>query len=323
MTQSSLSALPERFLERLQAIIPPAELHRVLDTMIKPRNTCFRVNTLKASTPEVLSMLKSAGIIPRAVPWYEDAFWIYPGMREKLLNHAVYREGLIYLQNLSSMVPPLILEPQPGEHILDLTAAPGSKTLQISALMHNTGQIVAVDKVRPRYYRLLRNLSMQGATNVTPVLTNGVLFWKRHPEAFDRVLLDAPCSTEGRIHSADPESYRYWSERKIKEMTQKQKRLIYSAVQVLKPGGVLVYSTCSFAPEENEAIVTHVLKKFGDALEPEPIDLKPGNVQPALTAWKGRSFHPAVKHAYRILPTPSMEAFFVCKFRKRKPTLPA
>ncbi len=323
MTLPSLSVLPERFLERLREIIPSPHLDSVLDTFIKPRNTCFRVNTLKSSVDATREALKASGIVPHPVSWYEEAFWIYPTLRQRLLDHRVYREGQIYLQNLSSMIPPLVLNPQPGENILDLTAAPGSKTLQIAALMQNTGRIVAVEKVRPRYYRLLRNIDMQGASNVTAICTNGAFFWKRAPESFDRVLLDAPCSTEGRIHAANPDSYRYWSERKIHEMTQKQKRLIYSAIQALKPGGILVYSTCSFAPEENEAIIAHALKKFGDAIEPIPIALRPGTVQPALREWRGRMFPESVRHAYRILPSPTMEAFFVCKLVKKRSTYAA
>ncbi|MEM6335662.1 MAG: RsmB/NOP family class I SAM-dependent RNA methyltransferase [Bacteroidota bacterium] len=318
MSEANPPGIPERFFERLRQIVPAGQYHRVVDSFSKQRMTCFRLNPLLGEREAVVTELKRLGIHLNAVGWYPDrsAFWIREQDRKALLGSDAYRAGKLYVQNLSSMVPPLVLDPQPGERILDLTAAPGSKTTQMAGLMQNEGEIIAVEKVRNRFFKLLRNLKMQGVQNVQALQTNGERAWRDWPESFDRVLLDAPCSTEGRIDAGDPHTYKYWSERKIKEMTRKQKRLLFSAVLSTRPGGTLVYSTCSFAPEENEAIVQHALKKFGDALEIEPIDLDFDNEQPALTEWKDRPFAPEVRHARRILPTPAMEGFFVCRFRK-------
>ena len=171
------------------------------------------------------------------------------------------------------MVPPILLSPQSEECILDLGAAPGSKTLQLAELMGNQGNIWAVESVRGRFFRLRDNLARHGAENVQTHLADGTRIWRRHPEHFDRVLLDAPCSSEGRFRADAPKTYAYWSEKKIAEASRKQRRLCYSAVQCLKPGGVLVYSTCTFAPEENEAIINRVLRQFAGALTVEDIAL--------------------------------------------------
>ena len=171
------------------------------------------------------------------------------------------------------MVPPILLSPQSEECILDLGAAPGSKTLQLAELMGNQGSIWAVESVRGRFFRLRDNLARYGAENVQTHLADGTRLWRRHPERFDRVLLDAPCSSEGRFRADAPKTYAYWSEKKIAEASRKQRRLCYAAVQCLKPGGVLVYSTCTFAPEENEAIINRVLRQFAGALTVEDIAL--------------------------------------------------
>ncbi len=319
----SIHTLPPLFLERLQKIVPPDQYYRVLDTFVKPRATCFRINPLKGERETIVTILKRAGIHLNSLAWYpnREAFWIHERDREALLHSAPYQEGQIYVQNLSSMVPPLVVNPQPEERILDLTAAPGSKTLQMAGFMQNTGELVAVELVRPRFFKLLSNLKMQGVTNVQAMQQNGERLWRKWPESFDRVLLDTPCSTEGRFHASNPRTFKYWSERKIKEMTRKQKRLFYGAVQSLKVGGTLVYSTCSFAPEENEAIIHHALKKFGEALMPVPVQLGFKNTQPVLRQWGNQKFNPLVRHGRRILPTPTMEGFFVCKLMKQASTL--
>jgi 16S rRNA (cytosine1407-C5)-methyltransferase len=237
-----------------------------------------------------------------------------------------YAKGAVYLQNVSSQLPALVLDPQPGERVLDLCAAPGSKTGQIGALMAGGGEIVAVEKVRPRFYRLLANLRDQGVTTARAVLGSGTGYWHREPEAFDRVLVDAPCSTEGRFRAEDAETTRYWSERKIKEMRAVQERLLFSAVQSLKPGGVLVYSTCTFAPEENEAVVDRALRTFGDALEVLDAGLpEAGRVATAATAglreWRGRTFNAGIGRTRRILPDGFLEGFFLARVVKLESTL--
>ncbi|MEM8558159.1 MAG: RsmB/NOP family class I SAM-dependent RNA methyltransferase [Bacteroidota bacterium] len=318
--------LPDAFLDRLHAIVPPARYEAVVASFAAPQATGFRVNTLRAVEDEVLDALRAEGLHPHAADGILGGFWVAPAERAALLASTPYADGHVYVQNLASQLPPLVLGPQPGETVLDLCAAPGSKTRQLATLMEDTGRIVAVEVVRKRYYKLRDNLAQQGSTIVEPVCANGAGFWHRMPEAFDRVLLDVPCSTEGRFRADVPETTRYWSPRKIKEMRSKQRKLLFSGVQALRPGGTLVYSTCTFAPEENEAVLAKALRTFGDAIELVPVTLAGRafalpNTQPTLEAWNDRAFPEAVRAAVRVLPSPTMEAFFVAKLVKHASTL--
>ena len=314
--------IPGEFLERLKHIVPEQRYADVVEWMASPRATSFRVNSLKASLEDVVHRLLDEGLEMHDVPWNADAKWVGHEQRSALLASQVYRDHHVYIQNLSSMVPPLLLDPQPGEHVLDLTAAPGSKTLQMACMMRQQGELAAVEIVKDRFFKLRDNLKVQGATEVKTYLKDGRGVWRHRPEYFDRVLLDAPCSSEGRFRADTPQTFAYWSLRKIKEMVRKQKRLLNSAVHSLKPGGRLVYSTCSFAPEENEAILTDMMRRYGDALMIVPCDVDMENLEAGLLSWQGKSFHPDVKNARRILPTYTMDGFFVAVITKHASTVP-
>ncbi|MEX1055534.1 MAG: RsmB/NOP family class I SAM-dependent RNA methyltransferase [Rhodothermales bacterium] len=311
--------LPGDFLRRLEKIVPAGKLEDVLETFSQEPGAGFRVNTLLADRDAVLSSLREEGIIPEPLSWFEDAFWTRE--RRRLLETEAYISNEIYVQNLSSMIPALLLDPQPDERVLDLTAAPGSKTHEMACMMEGRGELAAVELVSPRFYKMKALLRQHGASFVRTFKKNGELVWRYRPEYFDRVLLDAPCSTEGRFHVSEPETFSYWSRRKIDEMARKQRRLLYSAVQCVRPGGVLVYSTCTFAPEENEAMVDWALSKFGSGLAIDPIDLPIENAVEPLSGWEGERFSDDVKGALRVLPNERMEGFFVCRFRKTASTL--
>jgi NOL1/NOP2/sun family putative RNA methylase len=319
-----MSALPEAFLERLRRIVPPEAFDDVVATFSQPQAVGFRVNALRAEEATVAEELKAAGLHPHAVEGLPGGFWVPAEERDALLASPATTEDRIYVQDLASQIPPLLLAPQAGERVLDLCAAPGSKTGQLAALMQNEGEIAAVEVVRPRFFKLRANLERQGATAVRTFHRDGTTVWRHRPEYFDRILVDAPCSTEGQLRTDDAESTRYWSPRKVKEMSRKQGRLLFSAIQSLRPGGTLVYSTCTFAPEENEGTVSRMLERFGEALEVVPVDLPPlFRAQEPLEAWGRDTFHPQVRHARRLLPTPYYEGFFVAKLLKRRPTLDA
>jgi len=310
--------LPELFLQRLSRIVPPERFEECLRTFHEPLAVGARANTLLAEGEAVFQGLHEAGFEVHPVPWYPDAFWLPPAQRDALLGSEWVRNALVYVQNLSSMIPPLVLAPRPGEEVLDLCAAPGGKTLQMAAMMRGEGNLVAVEAVRGRFFKMRENLLRHGAGFVQTMQAEGAWLWKRWRGRFDAVLLDAPCSSEGRFRTGDPTSFRYWSLRKIADMVRKQKSLIYSAIQCLKPGGRLVYCTCTFAPEENEGIIAHALKKFGEAIEMVPVPLEVEGMVPALCTWEGRVFPEPVRHARRILPSPQMEGFFLCLIRKRE-----
>ena len=317
------NSLPPGFLERLTALVPAAKLKTVLEALATPPVTVFRCNTLRGTETETLAQLRAEGIAPTRLDLPIRAFRVPDGQRRALTASNAIAAGRVYIQNPSSMVPALVLNPQPGEEILDLAAAPGGKTLQMACLMENRGRIAAVESVRARFFRLRANLTTHGASCVQTYLKDGSGVWKQCPERFDRVLLDAPCSSEARIRSYDPDSHAHWSPRKVREAARKQKRLIHAAVNSLKPGGVLVYATCAFSVEENEAVVDRLLRRYPDALRVDRLDDLPGSTTAGFTRWGNRRFHDSLAGARRILPDALMNGFFLCRLIKTASTLPA
>jgi len=296
--------------------MPAAAWETVLASFETQKPTAFRVNTLKATAGEVAKELRREGYSLSPVDWLAEAFTVPPDQRRALTETAAVAEGRVYIQGLSSMTAPPVLGPQPGEAVLDLAAAPGGKTLQMAAMMHNRGTLSAVESVRRRFFRLKENLERHGATMVRTFLADGRSIGRKVPERFDRVLLDAPCSSEARFDRRDPATWRYWGLKKIGESARKQKGLLRSALPALKPGGLLLYCTCSFAPEENEAIIDGLLRQHGEAVEVLPVELPLSNSQPGLAAWDDRRFHPAVARSVRILPNHQMGGLYLCLLRK-------
>jgi 16S rRNA (cytosine1407-C5)-methyltransferase len=311
--------LPEAFLEKLRRIIPANQWDKVLKSFAAERPTTFRVNSLKASPASIKERLEPQGFKIENVTWYKDAFILRKGKQKDLEKTDLYKQGEIYVQGLSSMIPPLLLAPQAGESLLDLTAAPGSKTTQLSALMKNQGRILANDNNPIRVEKLKANAALQGASNVEVLPAgDGGLVWKEHYEKLDRVLLDAPCSSEGRFQLEEPSTFGYWKEDTNRKMAKDQRRLFKSAFLSLKPGGTMVYSTCTFAPEENEMVLNWALETYGDAIELEDFSNPLPTYTRGLAAWGDLKFNPAVSKSIRILPTADIEGFFVAKLRKTK-----
>lgn len=308
--------LPPLFLRRLEHILTPHHFACYQSALTTEKMTSFRVNTLKAEVEKIISELKELKFSPEPISWCPDSFYLPASQRNALTKSTLLYEGSIYIQNSSSLFATLVLNPQPLEEILDLAAAPGGKTLHIAALMHNQGRIAAVEPVKDRFFRLKANVNNAKADIVKTYRKDGITIGRLVPERFDRVLLDAPCSSEGRFNLKEPSTFAFWSEKKILEMARKQKQLIHSAIQALKPEGILVYCTCSFAPEENEMIIDHALKKWGDKIEILPFNVPFSNYQPGLLSWKETHFSPAMKQAIRIIPDNKMNGFFICKMRK-------
>ncbi|MYA23318.1 MAG: RsmB/NOP family class I SAM-dependent RNA methyltransferase, partial [Gemmatimonadetes bacterium] len=204
-------SLPEAFHNRLQAILPAEHFATCWQSLATEQPTAFRANALKGTSDALVDELTAEGFALTPLVWKTDAFVVPAAQRRALTECAAYREGRLYIQNPSSMVPPILLSPQSEECILDLGAAPGSKTLQLAEMMDNQGIIWAVESVRGRFFRLRDNLARHGAENVQTHLADGTRIWRRHLERFDRVLLDAPCSSEGRFRADAPKTYAYWS----------------------------------------------------------------------------------------------------------------
>ena len=314
--------LPEEFVERLYAAFPEVQAGRILSGMRRPRPVTLRVNTLKADVRSVMARLHEAGIKVERVAWYDEALIARDARERDLQRLPGYVEGHFYLQSLSSMLPPLVLAPRPGERVLDLAAAPGSKTTQMAAMMGNRGYILANDASAVRAERLRFNLARQGVAVAEVTAQDGGRLAARLGASFDRVLLDAPCSGEGRFIAGDPDTFRHWSQRLVHRLTAVQRRLLAGALRAARPGGVVVYSTCTLNPDENEGVVDWALKRFGGAVEVEPIELDVPGRWPGLTRGDGRSFHPSLRHAVRIPPSPVMEGFFLCRLRVREPLGP-
>lgn len=315
--QSALHILPESFLERLVRILPAADYARTLASFQRVGPVTFRVNTLRGEKRSVIATLMREGFRVELLPWPDYAYSIPAGQKRALTESASFRQGAIYIQNLASMLAVEILAPKPGEEILDLCAAPGGKTSQMAMLMANRGRIAAVEPVKERYWRLKANLDRLGVTISRCYRMDGRAVGVKTPGRFDRILVDAPCSSETRFSCLAPESFEFWSLSKIKALSYKQKQLLLSALKALIPGGRLLYCTCSFAPEENEQVVDFTLRTLGSRLSLLPIDLPLTNRQSGLTKWQGESFHPSLTRAVRILPDERMNGFFLCLMEKQ------
>ncbi|MCM8783794.1 MAG: RsmB/NOP family class I SAM-dependent RNA methyltransferase [Candidatus Omnitrophica bacterium] len=315
--KNAVYKLPTDFIERMRLIFPSIKFPNLMHTFTEKKPTTFRINSLKIDPREAVDKLKMLGFRIEKVSWYAEAFILKNAGKKELMESELYKEGYIYIQGLSSMLPPLVLAPLPGEIVLDLTSAPGSKTTQMAVLMHNQGRIVAVEQSKERFFKLLNNLKEQGVNNTEAVLCRGENIWLKYKEHFDKVLLDAPCSSEGRFDTTNPRTFLFWKENKVKEMVRKQKRLIFSAVQSAKVGGKILYSTCTFSPEENEGVINWVLQRFKGKIITQKIKLNlPPNIVPGLRKWQGVEFLPEIHHCSRVLPTLEMEGFFLCLLEK-------
>ncbi|MCX7996972.1 MAG: RsmB/NOP family class I SAM-dependent RNA methyltransferase [Patescibacteria group bacterium] len=307
--------LPSLFCERVFEIAGPNRAPAILKSYTVPRPVSIRVNTLRSSREQVLESLSKQGISLQAVPWYRDAF-ITDTSSRILTATTLYNSGAIYLQGLSSMIPALVLDPRPGEKVLDMTAAPGSKTTQIAALMQNTGELVANDVSRSRLYKLKEILSWQGVRIARTENLPGQRIWERYKGYFDKVLLDAPCSLEGTFSTHDSDSTSGWSERKIKTLAKQQGWLLRSALSATRPGGIVVYSTCTLSPEENEGVLDWLLRRYPGLCEIIDSSLPHLQTDAAIVSWRGKSYDQTVTLSSRILPDLHREGFFLARIRK-------
>lgn len=237
---------------------------RILTGFERARNrvVTLRANTLKTDADTVAAALDHAGIAYERVLWYADAFVITEERERAIWELDIYKTGSVYLQSLSSMLPPLILQPQAGKDILDMCAAPGGKTSQIAALTHNAAHLTACEMSAPRAEKLAYNLEKLGVANVNVMRTDA----RRLDEffSFDQILLDAPCTGTGTFRAGDEKAERRITPQLLAKVTKSQKALLDRALTVLKPGGTLVYSTCSVLCEENEDQVLAGLKRHSD-----------------------------------------------------------
>jgi NOL1/NOP2/sun family putative RNA methylase len=304
--------LPQELTTALSAQYESNVYERILNGFMVERPVTLRVNRLKTDTRRVMELFRAENIKHQRVGWYEDALIIQNKREKDFENHPLFLEGHLYLQSLSSMLPPLILDPKPGMKVLDLTAAPGSKSTQLAALMNNEGYLLANELNPIRAERLKFNIERQGATIVEVRVGDGKRLEPRWNEFFDAVLLDAPCSGVGLVAVADSRTYRGWSLRTVNKLVKEQRKLFEAAFQALKPGGLLVYSTCTLMREENEENVNWALEKFNTEITLEKIDLMIPN---AIT--QSACINNQKNSALMIIPSELYEGFFIIKLRKR------
>jgi len=301
----------ERFapLRRYERIIP--RFSEFLKYLERPLPKTVRINTLKAEVEDVLAGLEERGIEFERLSWYEHGIKLFNV--EKPGNLLEYFLGFIHPQEEVSMIPPLLMELQPGELVLDLCAAPGSKATQISQILANTGHVVANDVSLSRLSLLRDNYERLGVLNMSVTMYDG----RRFPLVcqFDKVLVDAPCSCEGVIRK-DYGVLRALGPRTYWRMHRLQRALLLRAVRLVRPGGLVIYSTCTFAPEENELVVDYVLRQVR-GIELEPIELEGLRFVPGLTEWEGRELHPDLACCARFYPhLNDTGGLFVAKLRK-------
>lgn len=288
--------LPAAFSARLRAELGTVQAERIESSMAAQKDVAYWLNPLRAG---------SRPAIGHAVPGVAGTFACGHAERDRLARHPAATAGRIYLLNPSSVLAVQALDPQPGEALLDIAAAPGGKTVLAAARMANAGAITAVEPIKARYFRLCANLQRCGVLNARCRNDDGRSMGRTMRDSCDRVLLDAPCSSEARFRINDAATLRYWSPRKVKEAARKQRGLIRAAFRCLRPGGALVYCTCAYSRRENEAVVAYLLRREPTAgivpLRFEHVPTMPGGIDGTV----------------RILPNALFDGFFVARLTKR------
>ena len=278
---------------------------RIYEGFAVQRKTTLRVNTLKSDAAAVTAALTEAGIAWEKAPWSENAIIMSHGSEALVQALPLYEQGHVYMQSLSSMVPPVVLGPQADECILDMAAAPGGKTTQMAALAGNRAQITACEKNKIRADRLRFNLERQGTKGVVVMQTDS-----RDLDdffAFDKILLDAPCSGSGTLETEGRCSFnRELLDRSVKT----QEKLLRKALVLLKPGHEMIYSTCSILAQENEGLLKRVLPSAQGEVVPLDAAAFPG--MPLLPT--------GMPGTLCICPDEYYEGFFVAKIRKKAKT---
>ncbi|MBR6033839.1 MAG: RsmB/NOP family class I SAM-dependent RNA methyltransferase [Clostridia bacterium] len=274
----------------------------ILSGYNKKRATTFRVNTNKTTIEDVIDILKSNEIDFNRVLWSKEAFILNNGKETILQELEIYKEGQIYLQSLSSMIPAIVLDPKPKENILDMCSAPGGKTTQMATLSNNQAYITACERNPIRAEKLKYNIQKQGCKG-TIVMTKDArdlddMF------SFDKILLDAPCSGSGTLYLEDESISKYFTKELITKSVKTQTALVKKAIKLLKPGGELVYSTCSILKEENENIINNILRENNN-LSIIPIEIKDIPTLPC-----------KLTGTLLVKPNEEYEGFYVARIKK-------
>lgn len=277
----------------------------------------IRINTLKTNIDECLESIRKKDWVLESIPWCKEGFWIKHEERRDIGNLWEHHMGKIYSQSSTSMIPPLILEPKPGEAVLDMAASPGSKTTQMGAMMENKGVLVANDVDGKRMAPLGTNTRRIGLSNYILTEMPGQNI---KDVTFDKILLDAPCSSTGTIADS-PEIIGKWNKGMIRRISSIQKELIQNAANILKPGGELVYSTCTMEPQENEEVIDYILNE-NQQISLQKInedELEGLNTSSPIKEFNDKKYNKNIDKTMRIWPQDNhTEGFYIAKLKKQK-----
>lgn len=281
--------------ERYRCIIPNWDaFHAALK---RPLPTCIWANPLKITPEKLETLLAKQGIELEPLTWRTGAYRLLN--TERPGSRMPYLAGLYHIQEEVSLLPVHLLDLKPGQRVLDTCAAPGNKTAQIATELKNTGTVIANDRNFRRMRPLGRTMDRLGIIN-TSLITADAANLSRHLGTFDRILVDAPCSCEGT--SRKNTTPHQATKADFNQLVPVQRSILKRAVELCRPGGRIVYSTCTYAPEENEAIVDSILKEFGPALDLLPAQITGFPAQPGLIQWQGQSFDPRQSKCLRVYP---------------------
>jgi 16S rRNA (cytosine1407-C5)-methyltransferase len=316
MTKKKIDKTPvkrEAWVSRTMEALGLSEAETI-ELLKTPRRQSLRLNPLQGDKQKTLEELRELGWVGTRYDWILDGYTIDTPL-ELIRDSQAVADGRAFIQNAASWLPVLALDPQPNDDVLDVCAAPGGKTSHIAAMTGNQARIVANDNSRARLVKLRSNLERLGASAEYTLYDATNLAKKLEGRQFDKILLDAPCSGEGLMQYGRDADFTSWSVAHVKRLQQLQKRILVQAWQLLKPGGTLVYSTCTMAPEEDEAVVDYLLRSQDDA-KIVPLEQQLSNRVPAVEAWNGKAYAPEIKGCLRLKPSETVEAFFVCKLQK-------
>ncbi len=303
------------FFSRIASILRIPK-NKVKDIFSQRSITTIRLNSLKEKPERTKRALEAKGYELEAIPWAKDVYFVLNRDKAEVSQTKNYQNGDFYIQNLSSILATVVLDPKQGKTILDMCAAPGSKTTHIAQMIDNKGVVLANDTEIQRLNSLKNVIAQFGAKCAKPTLSDGADFGKKYPNYFDQILLDAPCSGEGMIYFPGQKPLRFWNIKKIKKCSYIQRDLIESAFKALKPGGTMVYSTCTLEPEENEGIVSYLLDNYTNAkLLDIDIEVK---AMKGIPKWSGNVYHRDIEKTMRILPSKEMMGFYIAKIYKSK-----
>lgn len=297
--------LPDFFVKKLEQQYGNELCEKIKESFEKSRFTTFRVNTLKSNNEEMEKALKDNSIEFEKASISDNAYIVKNANEAKIQELEAFKEGKIYLQSLSSMLPPIILEPKENSDILDMAAAPGGKTTQMAAISNNKSHITACERNAIRAEKLKYNIEKQGASCVFCMVKDS-----REIDdffSFDQILLDAPCSGSGTLDLQNEKLNKYFTETLIEKSVKTQKQLLNKAIKILKKGSEMVYSTCSILQEENEEVIQSILKTGKVEIVPIEIE-KLGNLPVLPTSIKG---------TLCLMPNEYFEGFFVAKLKKK------